>query len=158
MVSPVSERDEAHGPEMLEQTMRDAGFCQDCQKSFHWYDSAYDLRMALQRYHSRWTPRNPPAYVMEKFKLFTKYHCPVVMDNGSRNIVLGVTLEKFVEDRKVEERCLPFVNHTKQGQSMEQGVCPGDKVVAVNGWWLPPEGHPTGMRSERCSHTTLDWM
>lgn len=25
---------------------------------------------------------------------------------------------------------------------MEQGVLPGDRVVAINGWWVPPEGHP----------------
>jgi hypothetical protein len=129
--------------------MRVAGFCQDCQKIFYIFETAADLQQALHRYHKRSTAEHPPSYIEGRYKLFNTYHRPFVMDNGSRHVVLGVSLEKYPEEKTPDELEFPRVVAVKQGQSGAQGVLVNDRVVAINGWWLPPAGHTRLWRTFR---------
>jgi hypothetical protein len=71
------------------------------------------------------------------------------MENGTRNVILGVSLEKFVDETLPDELEFPRVITLKQGQAGAQGVLVNDRVVAVNGWWLPPAGHTRLWRTFR---------
>jgi hypothetical protein len=145
----VPEGDRTESEESLDQTMRVAGFCQDCQKIFYLYDTTADLQQALHRYHKRSTAEHPPSYLEGRYKLFNTYHRPLVMDNGSRHVVLGVSLMKYPEEKAPDELEFPRVIGVKQGQSGAQGVLVNDRVVAINGWWLPPAGHTRLWRTFR---------
>jgi hypothetical protein len=137
----IPERDASEPDPTLDQVMRNAGFCQDCQKVFYLNETAADLQQALHRYHKRFTVEHPPDYLVGSAKLFRAHHRPTVMAKGSRNVILGLTLEKFVSENFVAEAFFPRVKVVKQGQAEAQGVRQGDKMVAVNGWWLPPGKH-----------------
>lgn len=135
---PTPVREKPEEPETWEQLLREMGFCADCQRTFHRHETIPELLAAMQRWEARWAVENPPGYV-RGLQLHLAMYKPMLMDNGTRNVVLGLSLDA---PGKNEHQHYPVVKTVKQGQSLNQGVMVGDKVLAVNGWWLPPEGHP----------------